>query len=279
MMRVVLVDDEPLSLQRLSRALEGLAEVTVVGVASDGDEALRQIHDLVPDLAILDVEMPGRSGLAVAAELPLDRRPEIVFLTAFDRYAAEAFGVEAVDYLLKPVRPERLRQAIERAGRRRAERLLGQSAAHGPASTGEPATATGPAGTLHLPDRDGGRELPQSEIVWIEAAKDYALIYTPTRSHILRITMSELAERLHPSIVRVHRSAFVAAGHRSPSHPGRSRPVQPAFVRWSESSGRAQLRSGGADAADEPPSRPRQGITRLATHDWNTPTTGVIQSP
>ena len=165
MMRVLLVDDELLSLQRLSRALEGFAEVDVVGVARDGDEALRQIRDLAPDLAILDIEMPGRSGLAIAAELPPEHRPEIVFLTAFDRYAAEAICVEAVDYLLKPVRPERLRQSIERAGRRRAERLLGQGAAHAPAPVGEPAAGIAALGSLHLPDRDGGRGLPQSDIV------------------------------------------------------------------------------------------------------------------
>jgi DNA-binding LytR/AlgR family response regulator len=205
MMRVVLADDEPLALRRLLRALEAVAGITVVGVASDGDAALQRIIELVPDLAILDIEMPGRSGLAVAAAIPAERRPEIVFLTAFDRYAADAFSVEAVDYLLKPVRAERLVQALARASRRRAERLTGRD----PGML--PSTADLDGHTLHLPNRDGGRDLPQAQIVWIEAAKDYALIYTFTRSHILRVTMAELAQQLHPSILRVHRSAFVAA--------------------------------------------------------------------
>jgi DNA-binding LytR/AlgR family response regulator len=186
MMRVVLADDEPLALRRLLRALEAVAGITVVGVASDGDAALQRIIELVPDLAILDIEMPGR-------------------LTAFDRYAADAFSVEAVDYLLKPVRAERLVQALARASRRRAERLTGRD----PGML--PSTADLDGHTLHLPNRDGGRDLPQAQIVWIEAAKDYALIYTFTRSHILRVTMAELAQQLHPSILRVHRSAFVAA--------------------------------------------------------------------
>jgi two-component system LytT family response regulator len=206
-MRVVLADDEPLALQRLSQALQGMADVTIVGVANDGNSALGLIRELDPDLAILDIEMPGFSGLEVASALQTNRTPQVVFLTAFDRYAAQAFSVEAADYLLKPVSIERLRLAIERVRRRRTERAISAAEFGAPQDLGSPQVA----GTLHLPDRDGGRDLPQAEIVWIEAAKDYVLIYTQTRSYILRITMLDLARQLHATILRVHRSAFVSA--------------------------------------------------------------------
>jgi DNA-binding LytR/AlgR family response regulator len=204
--RVLLVDDEPLALRRLSLSLRLLPEVDVVGTASDGDAAIAEARRLSPELIILDVEMPGRDGLAVASELGREPGPEIVILSAFDRYATAAFEVEAVDYLLKPLRPERLRQAIDRARRRRAERAAREAMLAGPgAKPQEP--------TIHIPDRHGGRDLPLSEVVWIEAAKDYALIHTRTRTHIIRATMTGLASQLPDSIVRVHRSAFVALAH------------------------------------------------------------------
>lgn len=205
MMRVVAADDEPLSLQRLTRELGAMADVSVVGVASDGDSLLKAVAELRPDLVILDVRMPGRDGMAAAAALPPEGRPEIVFLTAYDRYAAEAFAIEALDYLLKPVRPERLRQAVERAHRRRADRLTGDAARRMAEPEQRPFSDL-----LHLPDRSGGRNLPQADILWIEAARDYAIIHTAAESAILRVTMANLATRLHPSLLRVHRSAFVS---------------------------------------------------------------------
>ena len=206
-MRVLLVDDEPLALRRLAMAFEDIDGAEVVGTAGDGDSACDAIRSLKPDIVILDVQMPGRSGMAVAAGLDALDRPEIVFLTAFEQYAADAFDVEATDYLLKPVRLTRLKQAIDRARRRRAERAphLNPAAAEKPAQI--------PAAHLHIPDRTGGRRVFLSDIVWIEAAKDYALIHTPTRSHMTRTTMTELDGQLDPSIMlRVHRSAFVRIG-------------------------------------------------------------------
>jgi DNA-binding LytR/AlgR family response regulator len=214
-MRVLLVDDEPLALRRLMFSLREVPNVEIVGTANDGDAALGQIKLLKPDLVILDVEMPGLDGLEVAQKIGMTET-EVVFCTAFERYAFEAFSVEATDYLLKPVKPARLRQAINRAERRIAERQaardLAARIANRPgieAGAGSPRGPEQPA-ILHLPDRHGGRDLPQSEIIWIESAKDYALIRTRTRSYIIRTTMAALAPQLIPSIVRVHRSAFVA---------------------------------------------------------------------
>src|SRR6478735_8636882 len=103
-MRVLLVDDEPAALERLQALFEQIGEVEVAGVARNGREALAQIEALKPDLVMLDIQMPELSGLSVAGALPAEARPEIVFVTAFEMYAADAFDVEAADYLLKPVR-------------------------------------------------------------------------------------------------------------------------------------------------------------------------------
>ena len=123
-MRVLLVDDEALALDRLRTFFENIEGVEVVGQAQDGDEALTEIARLTPDLVILDVQMPGKNGLRAAAELDIDPRPELVFVTAHEHYAPDAFDVDAADYLLKPVRFDRLRQAVDRArrGRRRRAR-------------------------------------------------------------------------------------------------------------------------------------------------------------
>jgi DNA-binding LytR/AlgR family response regulator len=203
-LRILLVDDEPLALRRLALALGSCAGVEVVGSARDGDAAVEEVRRLRPDLIILDVEMPGRDGLSVAAEFQGEGGPEIIILSAFDRYAAVAFEVEALDYLLKPLRLDRLRQAIERARRRRAEK-----AAHIAVVAGQGEAQP----VLHIPNRHGGLDLAVSEIVWIEAARDYALIHTNTRTHILRVTMTDLAKQLPDTILRVHRSTFVALAH------------------------------------------------------------------
>lgn len=201
-LRLLLVDDEPPALRRLETVLRDMADVEIVGTAGDGVAALDEARRLMPDLIILDVEMPGRNGLSVAAELGHVGAIEIVIFSAFDRYAAPAFDVDALDYLLKPLRPERLRQALDRARRRRAERFAHAAAV---------AELTDEAlHVIHIPDRHGGHDVPVKEVVWIEAARDYALIHTRTRSHILRATMTDLRAQLPDRLLRVHRSAFVA---------------------------------------------------------------------
>ena len=118
-MRVLLVDDEPLALDRLRTFFGDIEGVEVVGVAADGNEALEQIVRLTPDLVIMDIQMPGRNGLRAAADIDVEPRPELVFVTAHEHYAPDAFEVDAADYLLKPVRFDRLRQAVGRARLRR----------------------------------------------------------------------------------------------------------------------------------------------------------------
>lgn len=208
-MRVLLVDDEPAALERLSALFAQIAGVQVIGTARNGREAADKIEALRPDLVMLDIQMPERSGLAVAAGLPVEPRPEIIFVTAFEMYAADAFEVEAADYLLKPVRFDRLRQAVERARRRRE---LRDAAAKATADAHESETRSSEdTDGFWVQVREGFVRVPVSQIEWIEAAKDYVLLHTPVRSHIHRITMSALEEVLDPErLMRVHRSAFVS---------------------------------------------------------------------
>ena len=204
-MRILLVDDEPAALERLAALLSQSPDVSVVGTARNGREAAQAIADLHPDLVLLDIQMPEASGLAVAAALPPDERPEIVFVTAFELYAADAFEVEAADYLLKPVRFDRLRQAIERARRRQSQRTALARAADALAAPAD----EDPDG-FWVQVRTGFVRVPLGDIDWIEAAKDYVLLHTATRSHIHRATMNALERKLNPAeLTRVHRSAFV----------------------------------------------------------------------
>lgn len=213
-MRVLLVDDEALALDRLEVLFGDIPEIEIVGRASDGEEALDKIRVLSPDLVVLDVQMPGRNGLRTAAEIAVEPRPELVFVTAHEHYAPDAFEVDAADYLLKPVRFDRLRQAVERAKRRRAMREQAGLAETLAAENAELKAAV-PADAREdqefwVPERHGLRRVPFEDIQWIEAAKDYVLLHTATRSHMMRITMAALEERLaHTRLMRVHRSAFV----------------------------------------------------------------------
>ena len=203
-LKVLLVDDEPAALERLSALFAQIPDTRLVGVARNGREAGQAIADLSPDLVMLDIQMPELSGLALASQLPVEARPEIVFVTAFEVYAADAFAVEAADYLLKPVRFDRLRQAVERARRRRALRKAFEQAEATPVHDND-------LDGIWVATRQGHVRVAVSEIDWIEAAKDYVLLHTATRSHIHRITMSALEQGLDPSkMIRVHRSAFVS---------------------------------------------------------------------
>lgn len=203
-LRTLLVDDEPLALERLQVFFRDIAGAEVIGTARDGREAAEAIGRLKPDLALLDIQMPEQNGLRVAATLAPEDRPEIIFVTAFEQYAPDAFEVEAADYLLKPVRFDRLWQAVERAKRRKHQRNLA-GRAEAAASPREQGREDG----LWVPTRAGAVFVPVESIDWIEAQRDYVMLHTATRSHILRISMRALEDRLDPvQLMRVHRSAF-----------------------------------------------------------------------
>jgi two-component system, LytTR family, response regulator len=212
-MRVLLVDDEPLALDRLESLFGDIEGAEVVGRACDGNQALEQIRALAPDLVIMDIQMPGKTGLRAAADIDVEPRPELVFVTAHEHYAPDAFEVDAADYLLKPVRFDRLRQAVDRARRRRAQRDSMSRAEQLEAEMAALRGAAGPSAGddgFWIPERHGQRRVGIESIEWIEAARDYVLLHTEMRSHLLRITMAALEERLKgTALLRVHRSAFV----------------------------------------------------------------------
>lgn len=209
-LRVLIVDDEPLALDRLRLALNAMDDVTVVGEAVDGHKALELARSTPADLILLDIQMPGQSGLDVARTLTSEQRPEVVFVTAFADFAADAFELEAVDYLLKPVREDRLAEAVRRARRRLASRQAGETPAPLSADAAPEADSTGYEQEFWIKRREGYQRVPVDHIRRIEAARDYALLHTATNTHILRITMSDLERRLDPAqLLRVHRSAFV----------------------------------------------------------------------
>lgn len=202
-LQILLVDDEPLALRRLETLFGDIDDVEVVGTASSGEEAEERIAALRPDLVMLDISMPRKSGIRVAADLVADPRPEIIFVTAFEQYAPDAFEVDAADYLLKPVRFDRLRQAVERARRRRAMRDAADRLASAP-----PAEIREEAIWVQI--ASGNLRLPVARIEWIEAARDYVLFHTATRSYIHRISMAALEQLLDPQqLMRVHRSTFI----------------------------------------------------------------------
>lgn len=206
LLRTLLVDDEPLALERLAVFFKDIGSAEVVGTARDGKEAAAAIEALKPDLVILDIQMPEQNGLRVAATLPEDNRPEIVFVTAFEQYAPDAFEVEAADYLLKPVRFDRLWQAVERAKRRKRLRAL---AGRAEALEGAETAKSGHEDGLWVPTRGGAVFVPIESIDWIEAQRDYVMLHTATRSHIVRVSMRALEEKIDPAqLIRVHRSAF-----------------------------------------------------------------------
>jgi two-component system LytT family response regulator len=195
---VLIVDDEPPARARLRRMLSAFDGVQVIGEAHNGDEALRLAAEMTPDALFLDVQMPGASGLDVAASLP-DPAPAVVFVTAFDRYALQAFDAAAVDYLLKPVEPERLARALQRLRERRPVDL-------------SDATRPPPSHLL-IPDRGRTHVVAVAEIQWLEAADNYVVVHAGERAPLMRRTLVGLLHDLGSGFVRTHRSAAVALEH------------------------------------------------------------------
>lgn len=192
MIRVAVVDDEPLARSGVLVRLRGAADVTVVEECRNGLELAALRRDRV-DLAIVDVEMPGMSGLDGLAAIPRAERPLAVLLTAHDSFAVRAFELEAVDYLLKPIDDERFGEALERVRRK-----LGRDL--------RPAVAE--RFTIRVGSRLSFIEV--DAVTWIEADGDYAALHANGQRHLLRESLHDLSRKLDPArFLRVHRSAIV----------------------------------------------------------------------
>ena len=197
-LRTLIVDDEPLAIERLQILCARMPDLELTGTASDGKAALRLAEALSPDLILLDISMPGLDGLGVARALGQRAASvSIIFVTAFDQFAVAAFEVAAVDYLLKPVAEDRLARAI---GRVRA-----QLAAPDTASRPSPWTAE-----FWVPHRSEVIRIAAAGIDLIEAERDYMRLHVGARSFLIHKTITELEQQLDPAVfVRLHRSTIV----------------------------------------------------------------------
>jgi two-component system, LytTR family, response regulator len=201
--RVAIVDDEPLARLALKVRLAQQPGFELVAEYGDGDAAVAGLRAVRPDLVLVDVEMPGRSGLEVLRALPRAARPMAILVTAYDGFALQAFDVAALDYLLKPVDDERLDEALERARLAFPWRRPGLSPAPAPAPQ---------AWTRSFTVRVGARTVlvPAEDVERIEADGDYATLHVGTRTWLVRERLHTLALRLDPArFQRVHRSSIV----------------------------------------------------------------------
>jgi DNA-binding LytR/AlgR family response regulator len=195
---VLAVDDEPPALDELAYLLNADGRVAHVHRAGDATEALRVLRDTEVDAVFLDIRMPGLDGMELARILRrFARPPAIVFVTAYDDGAVDAFDLGVTDYVRKPVRAERLGESLRRVA---GERLSPVPAPAGPAD--EPAIPVELAGTTRM--------LPRSSVRWVEAQGDYARLHTADASHLVRVSLATLADRwADAGFVRIHRSYLV----------------------------------------------------------------------
>jgi two-component system response regulator AlgR len=198
------VDDEPLAVERLQVICARLEGVSVIGTASDGQAALRLIEALTPDLVLLDLTMPETDGLTVARKLATQPSPPaVIFVTAHDEFAVEAFDLEAVDYVLKPVSPDRLQRAIHRVGTRRVQ-PVGQAVQESPWLS-----------EFWVPHRSELVRIAASDVERIDAERDYVRLHVggqagAGQSFLLLQTITGLEERLDPEMfIRIHRSCIL----------------------------------------------------------------------
>lgn len=201
-LRTLIVDDEPLAIERMQVLCAELAGLQVVGTASDGKAALRLAEKLLPDLLLLDMTMPGMDGLAVAREMARSPQPPaVIFVTAHENFAVEAFDLDAVDYVLKPVAAERLERAIGRALARRAQ-TASDSAGGKAASMWQT--------EFWVPNRSELLRIDAAQVHRIDAERDYVRLYVGAGSYLLLQTIAGLEARLDPEqFIRIHRSTIL----------------------------------------------------------------------
>lgn len=209
-MRVMIVDDEPMARRHLARMLAREKDIEAVYECRDGAHALETLSREKPDLVLLDIQMPEMDGFEVLTRIPPAAMPEVIFVTAFDRYALDAFACHAVDYLLKPVDGARFSQALELA-RRRIQAARGNGLNAQLASLVAALTAKEKF-QQRLSIKADGRILVcrTEEIVWLEAKGKNVCAHLEGRSHVFRDTLNGLEGRLDPQrFLRLHRSYIV----------------------------------------------------------------------
>lgn len=223
--RVVVVDDEPLARRLIIASLAEYPEFEVISECSNGRQAVTAVNELSPDLMFLDIQMPVMGGFDVIRSVAPDKLPAVVFVTAFDAFAIDAFDANAIDYLLKPISEERFSRALARAlGRLRqsqthqADNKALVGALNVIADRVREKSETQTAGQLNdqderkisIKDGDSVMLITESHIDWVDAAGDYMCIHVAGETHVIRSTMHELLSRLsQDKFKRVHRSTVV----------------------------------------------------------------------
>ena len=204
-LRTLIVDDEPPARERLRRLLDGIQDVAVVGEAANGRDALELCARLQPDVVLLDIRMPGMDGIEAARHMnALDEPPAVIFTTAYDEYALEAFETQAVGYLLKPVRLEKLARAVRHAARIAGPQLLrlaeqsqlGRRRSQICARLGE---------QLRL--------IPVDDVLYFSADQKYVTVVHRGGSDLIDESLRALAGEFAPDFVRIHRNSLVAVRH------------------------------------------------------------------
>lgn len=201
-MRVLIVDDEKLARDRLRELLGDIGGHTVVGEAMNGAEAIEKATDLNPDVLLMDIRMPGMDGLEAAMHLMgMENPPSVIFTTAYDQHALDAFEVNAVDYLLKPIRKDRLANALAKA-----RKLTQKQAREINQARAEPQARTHIS--VHL--RGNIRLVPVPDILYFLADSKYVAVRTPTEEHLIEDSLVNLEEEFGDRFLRIHRNALVA---------------------------------------------------------------------
>lgn len=204
-MNILIVDDEPPARRRLERLLEEIGDCTVVGEASNGNEALLRSSELNPDIVLLDIRMPEMDGIETAKQLArLHNPPAIVFVTAFSDHALSAFEAHAVDYLVKPIRKERLQQALAKAHTLNRAQLAALAESDAP-----------PSGRSHLSVTvRGNLELiPIDDVLYFHADQKYVRMRSVRGEALIEDSLKQLEDEFPARFMRIHRNALVAIAH------------------------------------------------------------------
>lgn len=218
--RALIVDDEPIAREGVRVQLANDLEVEIAGECGNGLEAVNAIRELLPDLVFLDVQMPGMDGFEVLQSIGPGAMPAVVFVTAYDKYALQAFEVNAVDYLLKPFDTGRFQRAFQRA--KAQLRKQNVEAINQQLQTLLENLLPAKKYLERLVVKSSGRIffLPVNEIDWIEAADNYVSLHSGRETHLIRETLSGLEGKLNPQeFVRLRHSAIVNVGRIKELHP------------------------------------------------------------
>ena len=223
-LRTIIVDDEPLALKLLRSVLSEISDIEIVAECSNGKQAVEAATELEPELIFLDIQMPGMNGFDVIKSLQTDIMPMVVFVTAYDQYAVDAFDLHAVDYVLKPLDSERIARSVERAidrlkndvDRSFKSPLIGAieeiSERASKEKTDEPVNNLPDGMKRKLLVRDSGvvKVIPFDDIDWVDAAGDYMCVHAVGETHVIRSTLRDLMTKLDDNLfVRIHRSTIV----------------------------------------------------------------------